>query len=119
MNKFLCFLIGIVPTLIFFISFGIAGAVLFSNAKRNQGKYDASTKCLLLQYNYAVHTCKSCTTHCRKGCTTVCTSYKCYDETFVVTYPIFNTTTIIGVISTRNERQLHKLQVRINFYIDI
>lgn len=112
---------------IFMLSFVflIIGISFYVDADNARKTYDTQTKCLLLDLNYTTRSCRSCHESCdnndisshnsyrpnRRFCTTQCTTYTCYDENFLVNYPIFNGSNVTTVISTSGSSTRRSVKV--------
>ena len=85
-----------------FIVFIIVGSIAASQyvKDRNIRNLHKNTSCLLLNYSISEHQCETCGQY-------GCSNYKCFDEHFQVSYPIFNHTRITSVIASFNENKRH------------
>jgi hypothetical protein len=77
------------------IIWGSFSAAHYVNYQNTRSVY-TSTICLLLNYTVVQHTRQYCSSN-------VCASYTCFDERFLVTYPISNNTYITSVFSSFDE----------------
>lgn len=90
--------------LLVFIILGSIGTPTYVNARRDQEKYNASTECLLLNKSVSTGICPTADQDCPL--------YICYDETFDVSYAIFNATKITSTIKTQQARNQRNVQVK-------
>ncbi|CAF2250822.1 unnamed protein product [Rotaria magnacalcarata] len=80
--------------------------------KRNSRNALTNTTCLLLNYTVLKHTCEDVIQ--TRGTNT--DEYTCFDETFHVSYPIFNQTQITSIFhSARKEKAHQQTQIGQNY----
>ena len=87
-------ILGVIPCL----TFGSIKAASYVRIRKERALYDNST-CLLLNYTLLEHKCANCNPSC--------TFYRCFDETFLMSYPIFNQTPVRSAYSTADRKEKH------------
>ncbi|CAF4644795.1 unnamed protein product [Rotaria socialis] len=97
-NFGVCFCLCII--LIPFIIWGSVSTAAYVRY-RNIHKSHTNTTCLLLNYTVHQHECENCDSES-------CTYYTCYDERFLVKYPISNGTFITGTSASFDRDEPHK-----------
>ncbi len=82
------------------IIWGSISASWYVKYKNIRNMYTPTT-CLLLNYTVNSHQCEDCGTDS-------CTYYTCFDERFVVSYPISNNSYITSIFSSLDNAEKHQ-----------